>query len=114
MTLEERRVICRELAILSMWGHGWIGSSLMERLDEHLPDDPTWSQLYSDLADQAQRGHIGTIGDEARLNEYLRRGYWLCNFDDKGCALFNPPPMNGLAKYVAKPLAEKYKPHWAR
>lgn len=113
MTNEERELICREIAILSMWGHGWVGSSLMDRLDKRLPGAPTWDKLYHDIADNARRDHVGRIDDEAALKWWMQRGYWLTNWDDKGCSLFNPPPMNGLCKYVSKELAEKYKSPWA-
>lgn len=112
MTPDERNIICREIAILSMWGHGWIGSSLTEKLDKCLPQEPSWAELYGAMADNARRDHIGTITEEKELIDYLRRGYWLTNFDEIGCSLFNPPPMNGLRKYVAKPIAEKNRSIW--
>lgn len=109
MTELERITICEQVAVLSMWGHGWVGSTLMEKLDKALAGTPTWRALYQSVAQTAQRESVGTVTDAAALRDKLLRGYWLTNWDEHGCALFNPPPMNGLCQYVSKELAAKYK-----
>lgn len=71
--------------------------------------DTAWREVYQSVAKDARRKSIGVVTDAKELDGYLRRGYWLVNYDEDGCSLFNPPPMNGLAKYVSKELAEKHK-----
>lgn len=109
MTNEERIIIARNITVISMWGHGWIGSTLMEKLDKEMPHDPSWSELYRQNWKRWNREHVGVLDDQRKLDDYLRRGYWLANWDEDGCALFNPAPMNGLAMYVDKKLAEQHK-----
>jgi len=108
MTEEERIEICKSIAIACMWGQGGIGSVILEAFDKRLPSEPTWHDLHNSIAEDARRESVGTIDDEEDLRWRLSRGYWLTNYDDRGCALFNPQPMNGLSKYVSKRLAEKY------
>jgi hypothetical protein len=78
----------------------------------------SWHDTYSAVWKQAQRESVGVITDEEELKRYINpfstpfsygAGYWLTNFNEDGCSLFNPPPMNGLCKYVSKELAEKYR-----
>jgi len=105
---EERVTICKAIAVACMWGHGGIGSVIIESLDKKLPRDPTWKQLYDANIKEAKREAVGVITDETLLRSRLERGYHLTNWDEDGCSLFNPPPMNGLSAYVAKDLAEKF------
>jgi len=112
MTEDGRVCVCRDVAVLSMWGHGWVGASLMDRLDKALPSETPWQELYEREREPAQRASVGTITDRTELERKLQSGYWLTNWDEKGCALFNPPLMNGLARYVSKKLADEYR--WMR
>lgn len=110
MTEEERIETCKAIAVSCMWGHSGLASVIIERLDKALPSDPTWRQTYDANAKAAKRESVGVITDEKSLKSKLQRGYWLTNWDEDGCSLFNPPPMNGLAQYVSKELAEIYHP----
>ena len=108
MTAHEQIQICKVLAIACMWGQGGICSVILDDLDKKMPMDPSWQQTFADHRKEATREHIGVITDENELRGYLNRGYWLVNGD----SLFNPPPMNGLRKYVRKDLYDKFKYPW--
>lgn len=109
MTEDEQAAICKAVTIACMWGHGGIASVIMEELDKVAPMPEQWQAVYNRNARAVKREHMGVLTDEARLRGYLRRGYWLTNYDEDGCSLFNPPPMNGLCMYVSKELAEKFR-----
>lgn len=104
MTRDEQIQICKILSVSCMWGHGGICSVILDELDKKMPMESSWRQTFNDGNKEAEREHIGVITDEKELLSYLRRGYWLVNGD----SLFNPPPMNGLCKYVAANLYKKY------
>lgn len=104
----ERLKIVESIIQACMWGHGGVASLILERLDKALPAEPSWRDLYAQNSKRVRREAVGVITDETVLVERLRRGCWLVNYDEDGCSLFNPPPMNGLASYVSKELAEKY------
>lgn len=107
MTEDEQIQICKVLAVLSMWGHGWVGSTVTEHLDKGGPVGArSWQDVYRENMKPAQRASVGMVTDPEMLTYYLSRGYWLCNWDEEGCSLFNPPPMNGLYRYVSKELAD--------
>lgn len=108
MTEDERLKIVKAVVLTGMWGHGWIVSSILENLDKTLPAEPSWRLLADTHSKHIQRESVGVLDDEQRLLDYRHRGYWLVNYNTDGCSLFNPPPMNGLAMYVSKRLAEKY------
>lgn len=108
MSDDERVAICKAIAASCMWGQGGIASVIIEELDKVLPTDPSWREVYAANSKAARRESVGVLTDEARLASYLSRGYHLCNYDEDGCSLFNPPPMNGLAMYVSKELAERH------
>lgn len=108
MTDDERIQIVKALACSHMWGQGGVASVFLEMLDARLPANPSWVRLHAEHCKEAEREHMGVLDNDDRLNEYLRRGYWLTNYDEDGCSLFNPPPMNGLCTYVSKRLADKY------
>lgn len=110
MTDGEQEQICRAIAVSCMWGQGGIASVILDRLDDKGPAMPKrWREVYQSVAKDAQRRQMGVITDQQELDRYLSRGYHLTNHDEDGCSLFNPPPMNGLAKYVSKELADKHK-----
>lgn len=104
MTNEEQVTICKTIAAACMWGQGGIARVILDDLELTMPMDRRWNAVYSAHAEQAQRERMGVITDEAELLRYLRDGYWLVNGD----SLFNPPPMNGLCKYVSKELYDKH------
>lgn len=112
MLPSERVAIVKALAASHMWGQDGVASVFLGRLDKALPSESSWGLLYSEHAKAAQRECMGVLDDEERLNNYLTRGYWLTNYDEDGCSLFNPPPMNGLATYVSKRLAEQHPKRW--
>lgn len=86
------------------------GGCICQRYNrQRLPLTPTWKSLFNQHDKEARREAVGVVTEGAKLEKMLRQGYWLTNWDDDGCALFNPPPMNGLAMYVSKPLAEKHR-----
>jgi len=107
MSEEERIAICKAIAASCMWGHGGIAAVIIEELDKRLPAELAWRQIYDANVKAAKRESVGVITDEAVLESRLKSGYWLTNWDDDGCSLFNPPPMNGLDAYVSKDLAER-------
>lgn len=107
MTEEEKISICKAICLSCMWGHGGIGSIVIEKLDEYLPQEYTWKEMLKKHSSKFIREHIGVISEEKELLSYLYRGYWITNFDDHGASLFNPPPMNGLYKYISKELSDK-------
>jgi hypothetical protein len=110
MTNEERDDICRAIAVSCMWGQGGIASVILEELQRRVPlPDKTWAEAYNSISKAAQRDSVGVVTEQSDLDWHLQRGYWLANFDADGCALFNPPPMNGLSRYVSKELADAYK-----
>jgi hypothetical protein len=110
MTRDEQEQICRTIAVSCMWGQGGIASVILDGLDRKGPKiDSTWREVYRSVEKDARRQSVGVITDEKELDLYLRDRYWLVNYDEDGCSLFNPPPMNGLAKYVSKELADKHK-----
>lgn len=110
MTSDEQEQICRAIAVSCMWGQGGIASVILDRLDKNGPKhDASWREVYQSVAKDARRKEMGVIEDAGELQRYLSRGYWLVNFDEDGASLFNPPPMNGLAKYVSKELADKHQ-----
>lgn len=110
MTRDEQEQICRTIAVSCLWGQGGIASVILDGLDRKGPNTgTTWREVYGSIAKDARRQSVGVITDEKELDRYLRDRYWLVNFDEDGCSLFNPPPMNGLAKYVSKELADKHK-----
>lgn len=111
MTDNEQKAICKAIAVSCMWGQGGIASVILDRLDANGPEGPqSWNAAYREVAKTAERESVGVIESESELRGYLSRRYWLVNFDEDGCSLFNPPPMNGLAKYVSKELAAKHRP----
>jgi hypothetical protein len=108
MTRDEQDDVCRAIAVSCMWGQGGIASVILEELDRKSPlPEMSWTDAYKTVKSAATRSHMGVITEQAELDRYLSRGYWLANHDAEGCALFNPPPMNGLAKYVSKELAQQ-------
>lgn len=109
MTEDERVAVCKAITISCMWGHGGIGSVILDRLDKTMPHETSWRKLHDDNAKETRRDSVGVISDRDELERKLRRGFWLTNWDEDGCALFNPPPMNGLDMYVSKPLADAYR-----
>jgi len=110
MTDEEQISICKQIAVTCMWGQGGIASVLLERLQEDGPAGPRpWPEVYRENAKAARRQYIGVITDEAELRRYLSRRYDICNHDEDGASLHHPPPMGGLAYYVSKELADKFK-----
>lgn len=110
MTDDEQEQICRTIAVSCMWGQGGIASVILEGLDKSGPKTAKlWRDVYQSVAKDARRRSMGVITDAKELEGYLRRGYWLVNFNEDGCSLFNPPPMSGLAKYVSKELADNHK-----
>lgn len=109
MTEEEQIAACKAIAASCMWGNSGLASVIIERLDKAIPCDPTWRQVYDANAKAAKRESVGVLSDEKTLKWMLQRGYWLTNWNEDGCCLFNPPPMNGLSQYVSKELAEKYR-----
>ena len=111
ITDEARMKIVESVVVACGWGHGGIASVLLEEMDKRLPCVPTWQKLYSENHTRIWREHIGVITDEEELRGYMNRGYWLVNFGNDGCSLFNPPPMNGLCKFVSRELAAKLRPH---
>jgi hypothetical protein len=114
MTPEEQIKICNAITVSCMWGQGGISSVILERLQKFIPTDPSWESVARQHSRKAELDHIGIITDENELKSKMSRGYWLCNFENDVAALFNPPPMNGLCKYVEIKLAEKYRPYWMR
>lgn len=109
MDEKEQIAICKAIAEACMWGQGGIASVIIDRLDKKVEAPRKWREVYVENSKAAQRESVGVLDDEDRLRIYLRQGYWLTNYNEDGCALFNPPPMNGLCMYVTKELAEKYK-----
>lgn len=109
MTEEEQVAICRQLAVTCMWGQSGIANVLLDGLDRNVHAPKPWREVYAEHAKSAERDAVGVITDREELNGYLRQRYWLTSFDDDGCSLFNPPPMNGLARYVSKELAGQMK-----
>lgn len=110
MTAEEQVAICKAIAVSCMWGQGGIATVILERMDSKGPAAPRgWMEVYLEVEKSAKRESVGVITDRAELDRWLSRGYWLCNYSEDGCALFNPPPMNGLSKYVSKELANEEK-----
>ena len=123
MTNDEQDAICKAIAVSCMWGQGGIASVILERMDDAVPMERSWRSVYRAVRKQATRESVGVISDEEELKRYLNPfsnphayfnagRYWLTNFDEDGCSLFNPPPMNGLSKYVSKELADKYRPRY--
>lgn len=108
MTSEEQIKICKVIAKACMWGHGSIAIVILGGLQEKMPTDPNWEAVYSDNVKTAAREAVGIVKDEAELLGWLSRGYWLTNYEPGELSLFNPRPMNGLAKYVVGDLADKY------
>lgn len=111
ITDDARLKIVESAVVACAWGHGGIASILLEEMDKRLPCIPTWQKLYSENHARIWREKIGVITDEEELRGYMSRGYWLVNFGEDGCSLFNPPPMNGLCKFVSKELAAEFRPH---
>lgn len=110
MTAEEQVAICKAIAVSCMWGQGGIASVILERMDSNGPAGPRgWTEVYREVQKPATRESLGVITERAELDRWLGRGYWLCNYDEDGCSLFNPPPMNGLSQYVSKELAYTVK-----
>lgn len=91
-----------------MWGQGGIQSVILDELDEQMPMDRSWRDVSNENSKQAKMEHIGVITDDFELLDYLSRGYWLTNGD----SLFNPPPMNGLCKYVSPELYQRHTRLW--
>lgn len=108
MDEEVRIQIVKAMAIAGMWGNSGVMHVALDSMDKRIPFVPTWRDLYSQHAKEAKREEMGVIVAEEELICWLGRGYWLTNPDDDGCSLFNPSPMNGLAKYVSRDLADKY------
>lgn len=109
MDEKEQIAICKAIAAACMWGQGGIASVILDRLDDEVEAPRKWREVYAENSKAARRESVGVLEDEERLRWYLGRGYWLTNYDEDGCSLFNPPPMNGLCMYVSKDLAEKYR-----
>ena len=109
MTDAERLEVVRSIVIASMWGYGGVGQSVIEQLDKRLPAEPSWGSLQAEHSKAMRREHMGVLDDEEQLRWLMSRGYWLVNYDDDGCSLFNPPPMNGLYMYVSERLAEQFR-----
>lgn len=115
MNAEEQVAICKAIAVSCMWGQGGIASVILETMDVDGPAAPRgWLEVYREVSKPARRESVGVITERAELTRLLSRGYWLCNHDEDGCSLFNPPPMNGLAKYVSKELADAVKAEQTR
>lgn len=113
MTEDERMKICEAIAVSCMWGHGGLGSCIVERLDKTLPEETSWKKMYDAHAKEFQRRSIPTVADEAELRYWLDLGYSLHNWDDQGCSLFRSRKSGGgLFKYVGRDLAETYR--WMR
>ena len=93
-----------------MWGHGGIGSVIIDGLQKKFPTKPTWREVMDANSKTAKHEAVGVVKSEDELQRWLSQGYWLTNYEPGELSLFNPPPMNGLAMYVLGELAEKYAP----
>lgn len=109
MSPEEQAAICKAIAVSCMWGHGGLGSVILDELQTRLPATRPWHEVHAEVAKQARRESVGVVTKREQLDWYLKQGYWLTNYDDDGCELFNPRPMNGLAKYVSLELTNEIK-----
>lgn len=111
MDQDDRIAICNVIAASCMWGHGGLASVILDGLDKRLPHDPTWHAVYNEHSKAARREAVGVITDEKVLNDRLRDGYVLCNWDDDdGYSLFRPGRYGGgLDQYVSKALSDAHR-----
>lgn len=108
MTNEEQMMICKAIARSCMWGQRGIGSVILDELQKQFPMERKWQEVHREHAKEAKREAVGVVKDEAELQFWLSRGYWLCNYEPGELSLFNPPPMNGLHMYVVGEMADQY------
>lgn len=108
ITKNEQIIICKILAKVSMWGHGWVGSTVTEELDKQLTCNLSWEDLYEKNKVGGEDEATGTITDEKELENYLHLRYQLCNYEPGRLDLFYPQPYGGLFKVIVGELAERY------
>lgn len=108
MTNDEQVAICKAIARSCMWGQGGIGSVILDELQKRLPMGRPWQEVYREHQRQTEYEAVGIVKDEAEISYLLSRGYWLTNYSPGELAVFNPPPMNGLHKYITGELADRY------
>lgn len=95
MTPEDQELICKCLARANAWGSDSISLGLDE-LNKGAPQSKSWVDVFNRVYKQAVREKVGVVTDLREARSLLSYGYWLANEE----AIFNPPPMNGLHKFI--------------
>ena len=92
-----------------MWGHGGIGSVIVDTLQKRFPTDPSWQKVRATHEKAAKREEVGVVTDEKELRMYVQQGYDLCNYEPGQLSIHNPGRYGGgLHMYVVGELADKY------
>jgi hypothetical protein len=109
MTTDEQILVCKAIAKSCMWGHSGIASVIVDKLQESLPTEPYWQQLYNQNEKQAKYEAVGVVKYEEEIDRYIHLGYLLCNYTP-GELQFHIPRIygGGLFKYILGDLADKY------
>lgn len=110
MTPKNQKAVCMAIAKACMWGQGGIASVILDDLQQALPTEPSWHDVYRGNHRQAVRDVVGVITDESELLFYIQQGYRLTNYQPGEMSLHRPSPAGGLVKLVSAELAEKYGP----
>ena len=104
----EQVAICKAIARSCMWGHGGIASVIVERIAKTVAAPEDWGKVFRENKRAAEYEAVGIITDRAELDRLLACGHYCCNYRHGELAVFNPPPMNGLYKYIIGSLADEY------
>lgn len=96
--MEEKDIeaICKCMARVTAWGSEGSVSSILDRLEKEFPQKTGWRKTFNRVYEDTVREQVGVVTSASEAISLLEKGYWLANED----AIFNPPPRNGLYKYI--------------
>lgn len=109
MTEAEQTAICKIIQKSCMWGHGGIGSVILDGLQKKFPMKRDWHDVHTKNARKARHEACGVVSNEDEIKRYLDRGYRLTNYRPGELSIFHPRASGGgLYKYITGALADKY------
>ena len=109
MTKEEQIKICKAISASCMWGHGGIGSVIIEKLDKTVKCADKWADVFKSSKKQGEYDAVGVISNEDELRRKISDGYTIHNYKSGELSVFRPRIYGGgLHMYVLGELADKY------
>lgn len=111
MDQAEQDTICTAIAQACMWGHGGIGSVIIDKLDASMPMQVSWSERMKAVSRVAKHKAVGVVNDNGQIERLRGRGYSVCNYSPGELQIHNPRQFGGgLYKYILGGLADELGP----